>query len=122
MKFKTEILQGKELAAKFKGAGKKVQGRIDKALNEAGLLVERTAKIYQTPHVDTGRLRASIATRLVTMNAEVGTKVSYARKHEKDYPFLKPALVDKRGEIKKILHKGLTDAMADAFKGFTKIF
>ena len=121
MKVKIEVLQGKELAEKFKSAGKKIQGRIDKALNEAGLLVERTAKIYQTPHVDTGRLRASIATRLVTMNAEIGTNVSYARKHEKDYPFLKPALVDKSGEIKKILHKGLTDAMADAFKGFTKI-
>ena len=122
MKVKIEILQGKELAARFKSAGKKVQDRIDKALNEAGLLVERTAKIYQTPHVDTGRLRASIATRLVPMNAEVGTNVTYARKHEKDYPFLKPALVDKSAEIKKILHKGVTDAMADSFKGFTKIF
>ncbi|HUV85340.1 MAG TPA: HK97 gp10 family phage protein [Methanosarcinales archaeon] len=122
MKVKIEILQGKELAARFKSAGKKVQDFIDKALDTAALLVERTAKIYQTPHVLTGRLRASIAKRLVPMNAEVGTNVTYARKHEKDYPFLKPALVDKSAEIKKILHKGVTDAMADSFKGFTKIF
>ena len=121
MKIKMEILQGKELAEKFKSAGKKVRGKFDKALNTAGLLVERTAKIYQTPHVDTGRLRASIATRVVTMNAEVGTNVEYARKHEKDYPFLKPALVDKSVEIKKILHKGLKDGMGASFKGFTKI-
>ena len=122
MQIKMEILQGKELAEKFRNAGKQAQDKIDKALLKAGHLVERTAKIYQTPHVDTGRLRASIATRLVTMNAEVGTTVEYARKHEKDYPFLRPALKDKEMEVKMILHKGLTDFMNDTFKGFTKIF
>lgn len=118
MKIKAEVIQGKELAAKFRTAGKKAQSKIDKALLKAGLLVERTAKIYQTPHVLTGRLRASIATRLVPMNVEVGTTVEYARKHEKDYPFLKPALTDKEVEIKEILRKGLKDV----FKGFTKVF
>ena len=123
MQVKTKIINGKELAAKFKLAGKTCQDKIDKALMKAGLLVERTAKKYQTPHVDTGRLRASIATRLVPSNAEVGTTVVYARPHEKDYPFLKPALVDKTMEVKVILHKGLSDAMKDVFKkGFTKIF
>ena len=123
MKVKTEIVNGKELAAKFKLAGKTCQDKIDKALLKAGHLVERTAKKYQTPHVDTGRLRASIATRLVPSNAEVGTTVVYARKHEKDYPFLKPALIDKTMEVKVILHKGLSDAMKDVFKkGFTRIF
>ena len=122
MKFKTEVLQGKELAARFKSAGKQIQDRMDKALYKAGLLVERTAKIYQTPHVDTGRLRASITTRLTYANAEVGTLVSYAPRHEKDYPFLRPALKNNEVEIKRILHKGLTDALADSFKGFTKIF
>jgi len=122
MKVKVEVIQGKELAAKFKSGGKTVQDKIDKSLLEAGFLVERTAKKYQTPHVDTGRLRASITTRLVTMNAEVGTNVEYAGKHEKYYPFLEPALTDNEGEIKRILHKGLTDAMANMFKGLTKIF
>ena len=122
MKVKVEVIQGKELAAKFKSAGKTVQDKIDKSLYKAGLLVERTAKKYQTPHVDTGRLRASITTRLITMNAEVGTNVEYARKHEKYYPFLKPALNDKEGEIRRILHKGLTDAMEEMFTGLTKIF
>jgi len=122
MKVKVEVIQGKELADKFRSAGKSVQGKIDKALYKGGLLVERTAKKYQTPHVDTGRLRASITTRLVTMDAEVGTVVEYARKHEKYYPFLRPALADKSGEVKRILHKGLTDAMAEMFKGLTKIF
>jgi len=118
MKIRAEVIQGKELAEKFRMAGEEAQSKIDKALLKAGLLVERTAKIYQTPHVLTGRLRASIATRLIPMNVEVGSNVEYARKHEKDYPFLKPALTDKEAEIKKILRKGLKDI----FKGFTKVF
>lgn len=118
MKIETKVIQGKELAEKFKTVGKGAQSKIDKVLMKAGLLVERTAKIYQTPHVLTGRLRASIATRLVPMNVEVGTTVVYARKHEKDYPFLKPALKDKEKEVKDILRKGLKDV----FKGFTKVF
>ena len=40
MKFKTEILHGKELAAKFKEGGRKIQDKIDKALYKAAILVE----------------------------------------------------------------------------------
>lgn len=120
-KFKTEIINGKELAEKFKKSGKQIQDKIDKALYKAGLLVERSAKLLV--HVDTGRCRASITTRLtMDANAEVGTIVEYAPALEKRYPFLKPALVNQAVEIKRILHKGLTDAMGDSFKGFTKIF
>jgi len=117
---KVEIINGKELAARFKSAGKQIQGRIDKALYKAGLLVERGAKLLV--HVDTGRCRASITTRLTYANAEVGTVVEYAPALEKRYPFLRPALVNQQVEIKRILHKGLADSMADSFKGFTKIF
>ena len=121
MKIKTEIIGGKELADKFKKAGRTVQDKIDKALYKAGLLVERSAKLIV--HVDTGRCRASITTRLVDVGAEVGTIVEYAPKLEKKYPFLKPALDVNKAEIKRILHKGLTDAMGNIFKkGFTKVF
>jgi len=121
MKIKTEIINGKELAEKFKKAGKTVQDKIDKALLKAGLLVERSAKMLV--HVDTGRCRASITTRLVSSNAQVGTIVEYAPRLEKRYPFLKPALKNNEMEIKQILHKGLSDAMSDIFKkGYTKIF
>lgn len=120
MKFKTEIINGKELAEKFKKTGRTIQDKIDKALYKAGLLVERGAKLIV--RVLTGRLRASITTRLVYANAEVGTIVEYGPKIEKLYPFLKPSLVSNTPEIKRILHKGLSDAMAASFKGFTKIF
>ena len=122
MKFKMEVLQGKELAAKFRGAKKKVRGFINRALDKAAFLVERTAKLFQTPHVLTGRLRASIAKRVLDMEAEVGSNVSYARKHEKDYPFLRPALTEKSTEIKNILHNGLKDSMSDSFKKSTRMF
>ena len=115
-----EVMKGKELAERFKRAGRTIQGKIDKALYKGGLVVERAAK--QLVHVDTGRCRASITTRLVPSNAEVGTIVEYAPRLEKLYPFLKPALVNSKAEVKRILHKGLTDSMADTFKGFTKIF
>jgi hypothetical protein len=120
MKFKAEIIQGKELAEKFAKAGKVVTDKIDKALWKSGLLVERSAK--QIVHVDTGRCRASIATRLIPGNAEVGTRVEYAPRLENLYPFLVPALKNNEDQIKLILHTGLVNAMQDIFKkGFTKI-
>ena len=117
---KIEIIKGKELADKFKKAGRTVQDKIDKALYKGGLVVERSAKLMV--RVDTGRCRASITTRLIPANAEVGTIVEYAPDLEDRYPFLTPALKNNEAEIKRILHKGLTDSMAETFKGFTKIF
>jgi phage gpG-like protein len=139
MKTKAEIIEGKELADKFRQAGKKVEDKIDKALMAAGLLVERDVKQSfgvspsvpgEPPGVLTGRLRASIATRVIPGNALVGTRVEYARALEFGYkprnlaarPFLIPALERNREEIKKILYKGLTEAMTEVFKkGFTSI-
>ena len=127
MKIKTEIIKGKELAEKFKQAGKEIADKIDKALYKAGLLVERSAK--QIVPVDTGRLRASISTRVIPGNAEVGTRVEYARfvefgtEKQKAQPYLKPALENNREQIKIILHTVLTDTMNDIFKkGFTRVF
>jgi len=140
MKAKIEVIQGKELADKFRQAGKKVEDKIDKALMTAGLLVERDVKQSfgispsspgEPPGVLTGRLRSSIATRVIPGNALVGTQVEYARRLEKGdegpggiaaRPFLRPALERNKEEIKKILHKGLTEAITEVFKkGFTGI-
>lgn len=133
MQIKTEIINGKELADKFKQAGKTVQDKIDKALLKAGLLVERDIKKSfgvspsppgAPPGVVTGRLRASIATRLIPANAEVGTKVTYARDLEfgdedrnlAPRPFMRPALERNEAKIKEILREGLSDVMSDIFK------
>jgi len=134
---KLEILNGKELAEKFRAAGKEVQGKIDKALLKAGYLVERDVKkSFGTspsppggpPGVVTGTLRRSIATRLVPGNVQVGTNVVYARRLEFGFegqearPYLYPALKRNKEEILKIINKGLNDELSKIFKGITKAF
>lgn len=131
-----KILNGKELADKFRKSSKRVQGKIDKALLEAGHLVETDVKKSfgaspsppgGPPGVLTGTLRRSITTRLIPMNAQVGTNVVYARRLEFGYktqeprPYLYPALKRNKVEIVKILNEGLKDELASFFKGFTKI-
>ena len=53
------------MASKVLWYGKQAINKIEKgamdAIKEACLMVERDAKILQTPHVDTGRLRSSIS-------------------------------------------------------------
>ena len=131
-----EILNGKELANKFRKSGKEIQDKIDKALLKAGHLVEADVKkSFGTspsppggpPGVLTGTLRRSIATRLIPGNAQVGTNVVYARRLELGYktqearPYLYPALKRNKAEILKIINKGLGDELASVFKGITKI-
>jgi len=130
-----KLLNGKELAEKFRAAGKKVQDKIDKSLLKAGYLVERDVKkSFGTspsppggpPGIITGTLKRSIATRLVPMNAQVGTNVVYARTLEFGYaprnlearPFLYPALERNKVEITRILREGLEDELATIFTGF----
>ena len=78
------------------------------AVSKAAMEVERLAKLNQTPHVDTGRLRASIGAEKKTEKSisvgvykkapisgakfEAGSNVEYAEAHEHRYPFLGPAL------------------------------
>jgi len=108
-----EVQQGKELANKFKQISKSVENEIEQALFESALMIERDAKI-KVP-VDTGRLRASISSRLVeksgTPYAEVGTSISYAKIQEfgsskqPAQPFLYPAYVENKQKILKKLAK-----------------
>lgn len=64
----------------FKSMGIKLVTQLQKVLNKCALMVERSAKEFCP--VDTGRLRASIAHRVVEENkqtfAEIGTNVEYA--------------------------------------------
>lgn len=63
-------------------------------LQRRGLKVEAAAK--QIVHVDTGRLRASIATELTEIDgapaALIGSTVEYAMAQEVMYPYLRPSL------------------------------
>lgn len=65
---------------------------------KTGANIQAKAKINQTPHVDTGRLRNSIdmSYSFDSTGAEsiVGSDVEYAGYHEASYPYLSPAAHD----------------------------
>jgi HK97 gp10 family phage protein len=115
---KVGIEGGKALADKFKSIGKQVYTQQEQAVMQAGMLVERDAKI-NVP-VDTGRLRSSIATRLSesssnNISAEVGTNVQYAKSVEYGtsrmgaQPYLYPALENNKQKILKMLAKAFKE-------------
>lgn len=68
----------------FKNAGNIISSDLDVALMQCGAIVERDAKLNLTDegHVDTGRLRASITSRLSREGlyhvVQAGTNVDYA--------------------------------------------
>lgn len=143
--FKVELLNGKQLAEKFRESSKRAQGKLEKSLLASGHLVEADVKKSFVaspsppggpPGVLTGTLKRSIATRLMPMNVQVGTNVIYARRLEFGFtgtdsrgrsynqaarPYLYPALRRNKAEIIKIISKGLGEELASIFKGFTKI-
>jgi len=115
---KVSIDGDKELAEKFKSIGKQVYTQQEQAVMQAGVLVERDAKI-NVP-VDTGRLRNSIATRISesssnNISAEVGTNVQYAKSVEycsskmNAQPYLYPALEYNKQKILKMLAKAFKE-------------
>lgn len=121
----------KEAIAAFREYSVKANSELEKAVNNAGLLVEGTSKrlfkgrndasVYgEPPRVDTGRLRASITHRLKKENqvliSEVGTSVEYASDVEfgtsgtMPHPFLTPSLEQNRTQIEKMISEAIKDA------------
>lgn len=91
-----------------------LEGGIDKALKEMGLVGERHAKKYCP--VDTGRLRNSITHDKSERAAYIGTNVEYGPYVElgtskmKAQPYLKPAVENHQDEYKAIVKKNLQNA------------
>ncbi|MDD5016542.1 MAG: HK97 gp10 family phage protein [Eubacteriales bacterium] len=101
---------GKELADKFRSYGKEVYTKSEQTVMQAGMIVERAAK--EKAPVDTGRLRASITTRLADFDkkkivVEVGTSVEYAQAVEYGtskapaHPYLFPAYAENKDKVLK---------------------
>lgn len=94
-----------------------------KAVTAAAMEVEREAKINQTPHVDTGRLRASIISEkkddfeihvgaakvapICGARFEAGSSVEYALAHEYQYPFMQPAIEKVRQKYPDLIKEGV---------------
>jgi len=124
--------QGRAFASTFKALYDDAQNSVEEAILKGALRVERDAKINAP--VDTGRLRASISSRLNNSNkndiyAEVGTNVSYAKYMEgvetfekametefgtskkRARPFLFPAYTQNKEKIKKDIAAALKKSL-----------
>ena len=94
----------KEVQANLIEATRTVSNATAKGIRKAAMELVSQAMINQTPHVDTGRLRASIGAEEKTeLFYEVGTNVEYATKHEFQFPYLEPALETVRAKYPDII-------------------
>lgn len=116
----------REWAKKVKNYSLKVQTKLDNEVKATALAIDRGAK--KTVRVDTGRLRASIHPQfkgtnaysysgkfgnfdgffkviLKVFEAAVGTNVHYAKKIERRFPFLEPAVNSEKSNFENRLKK-----------------
>lgn len=117
--------------AAFRNYSHHATSRVDKAIRDAALIVERDAKLCfkgrndpsvynEPPRVDTGRLRASITHRLLKgregTSAEIGTNVEYASDVEfgtsntMPHPFLSYALGMNQYDIDSMIADAIKEA------------
>jgi len=101
-----EILQGMDLANRFRLMGNRAETEAQKTVLKAGQLVGGRGR--QLVHVLTGRCRASISTQLqggsITTKpySLTGPQVIYGAALEAMYPYMKPALEQSREDIKRL--------------------
>jgi len=93
---------------------KDIVEKLENGMARAVLIVENQAKknvskVTGHPQVQTGRLRSSITSEVVGLEGKVGTNVEYGKYLEfgtsrmPPYPWLFPAVEEKRDEIKEAL-------------------
>ena len=111
-------LQAVRISEKFKSYGIKSDSMLEKAIEQASIVVESQAAVLAP--IDTGLLKKSISHRIIRRNTaiigQVGTSVEYAPHQEfgtykmKAQPFLRPALERKRNSVKMIIEDFLKRA------------
>ena len=101
-----EILQGMDLANRFRLMGNRATTETQKTVLKAGQLVG--GKGRQLVHVLTGRCKNSISTQLqggsftTKPMSLTGPQVSYGAVLEARYPYMKPALEQSKEDIKRL--------------------
>ena len=104
--FTMEILQGMDLANRFRLMGNRAETEAQKKVLQAGHLVG--GKGIELVHVKTGRCKASISTQLQGGSLSTkpvsltGPQVTYGRVLEDRYPYMKPALEQEKENIKRL--------------------
>ncbi len=108
----TNLSQFSNVFGKFP---QKIQEAITKATTIAALMIERGSKM-RAP-VDTGRLRASIATSLYPMSATISTHVFYANyvhegtRYIKGRPFMKDTADAEGQKINDVFKEQIAQAL-----------
>ena len=101
-----EVLQGMDLANRFRLMGNRATNETEKTVLKAGQLVGGRGR--QLVHVLTGRCKASISTQLqggsITTKpySLTGPQVIYGAALEAMYPYMKPALEQSKEDIKRM--------------------
>lgn len=101
-----EVLQGMELANRFRAMGKRATTEAEKTVLKAGQLVGGRGRMLV--HVLTGRCKNSISTQLqggslLTKPCSLtGPQVDYGAALEAMYPYMKPALEQEKENIKRM--------------------
>lgn len=107
-----EVLNGLELAERFRQKGDRVKTETELNVLQAGELVG--GKGRQLVHVKTGRCKASISTQLLggSLTAKpmslTGPQVIYGAALEAMYPYMKPALEQSLDDIKRLFGNMVT--------------
>jgi len=101
-----EILQGMDLANRFRLMGNRAETEAQKTVLKAGQLVGGRGRMLV--HVLTGRCKNSISTQLqggsllTKPMSLTGPQVNYGAALEAMYPYMKPALEQSREDIKRL--------------------
>jgi len=101
-----EVLQGMDLANRFRLMGNRAETEAQKTVLKAGELVGGKGRMLV--HVLTGRCKNSISTQLqggslTTKPVSLtGPQVDYGAALEAMYPYMKPALEQERENIKRL--------------------
>jgi len=112
-----EVVGVKELKAKLEKLDLNLKGKVSERLAEIGNLIEERAK--QLAPVRTGRLRASIYSRLANWILTVGAKAPYARYIEFGTRWIRPrhfllgAIQENLSKIENIIRQAVFSAVSE---------
>ena len=112
-----EVVGVKELKAKLEKLDLNLKGKVSERLAEIGNLIEERAK--QLAPVRTGRLRASIYSRLVDWILTIGAKAPYARYIEFGTRWIRPrhfllgAIQENLSKIENIIRQAVFSAVSE---------